>query len=71
MSKGLRLAVDPQYFAYSNFEGMILRDNLIWEEALTGWSTDPFDFLLPFFKKVYDIAGITRPDTRTSGRRQR
>lgn len=68
--QGVRLAVDPQYFAYSNFEGMILRDNIIWEETLTDWPSDPFDFLLPFFKKIYDIACITRPDVRTTGRRQ-
>ena len=69
--QGVKLAIDPRYFNYSNFEGTILRANFIWEETLTDWSTDPFDFLLPFFRKIYDIAGITRPAARTAGRRQR
>ena len=67
---GVRLAVDERYFS-SNFDGVILRDNLVWESNLTDWSVDPFDFLVPFFNKIYDIAGSTRPPVRTMGRRQR
>jgi hypothetical protein len=68
---GVRLAVDERYFHESNFDGVILRDNFIWESNLTDWSVDPFDFLAPFFSKMYDIAGSTRPAVRTTGRRQR
>ena len=69
--QGVRLAVDQTYFHWSNFDGTILRDNYIWESELTNWNTDPFDFLEPFFNKIYDIAGSTRPAVRTTGRRQR
>jgi hypothetical protein len=69
--QGLKLAVDPNYFRSKNFEGTILRPNLIWEATLTDWTVDPFDFLVPFFERVYDIAGLSRPRTRTTGRRQR
>jgi hypothetical protein len=69
--QGVRLAVDQRYFHFSNFDGTILRDNYIWESELTNWKTDPFDFLLPFFNKIYDIAGSTRPPVRATGRRQR
>ena len=68
---GVRLAVDPNHFAWSNFEGKILRHAYSWEATLDNWSIDPFDFLLPFFNKIYDIAGLNRPSTRTAGRRQR
>ena len=68
---GFRLAVDPNYFGFSKFAGRILKDNIILESVLNEWSTDPFDFLLPFFKKIYDAAGEGRPAVRTSGRRQR
>jgi len=55
--RGFRLAVDPNYFGYSNFAGRILKDNVIVEDVLNEWSTEPFDFLLPFFNKMYDSAG--------------
>jgi hypothetical protein len=68
---GFRLAVDAKYFGFSDFAGRILRDNLVLESMLNEWSTEPFDFLLPFFKKMYDAAGLVRPAIRTVGRRQR
>ena len=68
---GVKLAVDPHYFGWNNFEGTIVRESLSWEATLSDWAVDPFDFLLPFFNKVYDVAGLTRPPTRTIGRRQR
>lgn len=69
--QGVKLAVDSKHFGYDNFAGSILRDNFVWEAKLEDWSADPFDFLLPFFNKIYDIAGIQRPADRTIGRRQR
>ena len=69
--QGVKLAVDPNYFGYDTFAGTILRDNYVWEAKLDNWSADPFDFLSPFFNKIYDIAGIERPAIRTIGRRQR
>jgi hypothetical protein len=68
---GFRLAVDPNYFGFNNFAGRILRESVILESVLNQWSLEPFDFLLPFFKNMYDAAGETRPPIRTSGRRQR
>jgi hypothetical protein len=69
--QGFRLAVEPHYFGFDNFAGRILKDNVVLESVLNDWSADPFDFLLPFFKKMYDAAGVERPDVRTAGRRQR
>ena len=66
-----RLAVDPNYFAYSGFEGRILTAVVKYETTLDNWSFDPFDLLEPFFADIYDKAGIRRPSVRTSGRRQR
>jgi hypothetical protein len=68
--QGVRLAVDQNYFSNA-FEGTILRDNYTWRSELVDWNVDPFDFLRPYFEKIYDIAGTTRPPTRTTGRRQR
>ena len=67
----VRLAVDPNYFDGERFAGNILRPNVVWQATLNGWSVDPFDFLLPFFNKVYDVAGLARPKIRTVGKRQR
>jgi hypothetical protein len=58
--KGFRLAVDPRYFHYDQFVGKILRENVTMEKSL-----------LPLFHKIYDAAGVRRPNTRTVGRRQR
>jgi hypothetical protein len=68
---GFQLAVDPRYYAYSKYVGPILKESVIVERTLTDWSVDPFDFLLPFFKKIYDAAGVERPNIRTTGIRQR
>jgi hypothetical protein len=68
---GFRLAVDPRYFAYHDYVGNILKETIIVETTLGDWSVDPFDFLFPFFKKIYDAAGVVRPNIRTIGRRQR
>jgi hypothetical protein len=69
--RDFRLAVKPEYFGYSQFAGRILRDTVIHESLLNDWSVDPFDFLRPLFEKMYDAAGIARPNFRTAGRRQR
>ena len=69
--QGFRLAVDPNYFGFSNFAGRILKNNIVLETILSEWSADPFDFLLPLFEKIYDAAGEVRPPIRTTGRRQR
>jgi hypothetical protein len=69
--QGFRLAVDGRYFGLDDFAGRILKQNVVLESVLNDWSRDPFDFLLPFFKNVYDAAGIERPEVRTTGRRQR
>ena len=68
---GFRLAVNSNYFGYNDFAGRILKNSVIYESQLNGWSADPFDCLLPFFSKIYDAAGETRPTVRTAGRRQR
>lgn len=69
--QGVRLAVDQRYFSGGSFDGKILRDNYTWRSELADWNVDPFDFLRPYFEKIYDIAGSTRPPVRTTGRRQR
>ena len=66
-----RLAVDPQYFGYDKYAGHILRESVLFDQLLSDWNSDPFEFLSPLFSKIYDSAGIERPDVRTAGRRQR
>lgn len=66
-----RLAVDPDYFAFDRFAGRILDPTVVFESTLEDWRNDPFDLLLPFFTRIYDSAGITRPNVRSVGRRQR
>jgi hypothetical protein len=59
-----RLAVDPRYFAFSEFEGRILRNAITYDAELASWPTSPFDALRPFFETIYDAAGIKRPDIK-------
>jgi len=67
---GFRLAVPPEYFAFSEMEGHILREAIVFETSLGDWSTHPFDILKPFFETIYDAAGLKRPDVRVAGRLQ-
>ncbi len=69
--KDYRLAVDLNYFSHERYAGHILRDDVLFEQRLTDWSTDPFNFLHPLFVEIYDAAGIERPDVRAVGRSQR
>jgi hypothetical protein len=66
-----RLAVDRQYFHYDEYAGRILNNTVLYDTILSDWSADPFELLKPFFEEVYDKAGISRPDVRAVGRRQR
>lgn len=66
-----RLAVDPNYFNFSKFEGRILVNDIRYETILENWVADIFDLLEPFFASIYDRAGIRRPSVRAVGRRQR
>jgi hypothetical protein len=68
--RGFRLAVPPEYFAFSEMEGHILREAIVFETSLGDWSTHPFDILKPFFETIYDAAGLKRPDVRVAGRLQ-
>jgi hypothetical protein len=61
-----RLAVDERYFAFSQFEGRILRTAITYDTQLNSWTASPLDALKPFFERIYDAAGIRRPDTGES-----
>ena len=63
---GHRLAVDPTQFS-SGYIGPILEQNLDADFTVTSYSVDSFDFLLPFFRTVYDAVGIHRPHVPTVG----
>jgi hypothetical protein len=59
-----RLAVNPEYFHFSNFEGRILRASITHETALNQWTVNGFETLRPLFEKMYDAAGLKRPNIR-------
>lgn len=69
--KNFTLAVEPRYFMYDKYAGHILEDRIVFEQSLDNWESDAFDFLEPFFERVYDKAGVIRPPTRQEGRRAR
>ncbi len=69
--EGYRLAVDRNYFAFEKFVGRIFSSTIGERARIDDYDCDPFDVLLPLFKKIYDEAGYERPDVRTAGKSQR
>ena len=55
------LAVDKSQFA-RKFIGPILVERIDDRFRFASFALDPFDLLLPFFRKIYDEAGYERPD---------
>ena len=68
--EGYKIAISrPMYF--KELVGPILVERIDDRFRIDSYASDPFDFLLPFFKKIYDEAGYKRPDVRTVGMSQR
>lgn len=68
---GYRLAVDPNYFGLEKFAGHIFHNTIGHTASIDSYEQDPFEILLPLFTKIYDEAGVERPDVRTVGKSQR
>ncbi|WP_146255525.1 hypothetical protein [Azospirillum sp. TSA6c] len=68
--KDYTLAVDTNFF-HSRFAGNVMNDHIKYRFNVETWDVDPFDALKPFFEDIYDAAGENRPNTRTSGKKQR
>lgn len=62
-----KLAVPPQYFSFSKFEGRILRPNVIYRASIDARPESTFSVLRPLFESLYDSAGIKRPNVPTAG----
>ena len=61
--EGFMLAISrPLYF--QELAGPILAKRIDDRFRIDSYTSDPFDLLLPLFKKIYDEAGYERPDVR-------
>lgn len=69
--EGYRLAVDPKQFMEEKILGRILYPSIGDTVNIDNFVTNPFDVLLPLFVKIYDAAGLERPEVRTVGKSQR
>ena len=67
--EGYNIAVSRQIYS-KEFIGPILVERIDDRFRIDSYASDPFDLLLPFFRKTYDEAGHERPDVRTVGMSQ-
>lgn len=64
-----RLAVQPEFFGFSDFEGRILRNAVIDKMTLKEWPEVTSEILRPLFEDIYDAAGLKRPNTPLPSRK--
>ncbi|MDE0211506.1 MAG: hypothetical protein OXJ64_16695 [Boseongicola sp.] len=68
--ENFHLAVDHAYFHHT-WVGPILLERIDEHLVVDSYSRDPFDLLHPFFERIYDEAGSSRPESRTVGQAER
>lgn len=68
--ENFQLAVDHAYFHHTRV-GPILLERIDEHLVVDSYSRDPFDLLRPFFERIYDEAGGSRPETRIVGQAER
>jgi hypothetical protein len=66
--RNFRLAVPREYFPV-DFEGRVIRSAIIHQDTIDSWTDDPVALLKPLFEKIYDAAGLKRPNYQPDSRR--